>query len=123
MAKIYLDANVFIDFIARNRVEATTILQGHHVFVSPLSLSIAFYILRKEISLKQLEEFSRYMELVSLTGEISELALQGPTSGYEDNVQLHSAVKADTDIFYTKDRELLNLKFFGKIRLLSPLNL
>ncbi len=50
-----------------------------------------------------------------------ERALQGPTTDVEDNIQLHSSVEAGCDLFLTHDEALLNLTFFGKMRIASRL--
>ena len=58
-------------------------------------------------------------QLVDFSEKILERALNNPTPDLEDNIQLHSAVEAECDIFLTGDQRLLNLKFFGKVQILS----
>ncbi len=59
--------------------------------------------------------------LINLSQDILDKALVGPTKDLEDNIQLHSAIKADCDIFLTYDTQLLKLGFFGKTKIKSSL--
>lgn len=49
--------------------------------------------------------------------------MEGPTKDLEDNIQLHSAAEAESDIFLTADKKLVDMKFFGKTQIISPENL
>lgn len=60
-------------------------------------------------------------QLVDFSEIIMEKALHGPTNDFEDNVQMHSSTQAECDIFLTEDKKLLDLIFFGKMRLNSTL--
>lgn len=55
--------------------------------------------------------------MIPFDSAIAEKALVGPTSDFEDNVQLHSAAEAECDIFLTEDKKLSDMKFFGKVRI------
>ena len=53
--------------------------------------------------------------IAPLTESVLTKGLMGPTNDLEDNLQLHSAVEIDSEIFLTSDKKLLALKFFGKM--------
>jgi len=61
------------------------------------------------------------LHLISLTDKIIDKALLGPTKDLEDNIQLHSAVEADCDIFLTNDKALLKMGYFGKTKIVDHL--
>ena len=120
MARVFLDTNCLIDAIERRpEKEILTSLKGHISFISPLSVAIYCYLYKikvpnKHLSL-QLEEF----QIVDFSADVLNRAIAGPTVDLEDNIQLHSASEAECDLFLTSDAKLLNLKFFGKVRILS----
>ncbi len=118
MAKIFLDTNYFIDSIHRKpEKEILESLESHIIYISPLSIHIYCYLFKITIQnilvIKQIEKF----QLVDFSNDIAIRALQGPTSDFEDNVQLHSAANAECDVFLTGDKKLLEMKFFGKVRI------
>ena len=120
MAKIFLDTNYFIDIIGRNpREEVIKSLLNHSLFISPLSFHIYCYIFKikipNESTLEQKDEF----QVVEFSEDILNRSLQGPTTDFEDNVQLHSAADADCDVFLTEDKKLMGMKYFGKVKINS----
>lgn len=52
--------------------------------------------------------------VIPFSEDVLKKSLNGPTSDFEDNVQLHSAAEAECDYFLTNDEKLLKMKFFGK---------
>lgn len=92
------------------------------LFISPLSTHILFYTYRIRVPNQETNELQEQFGIVPLTKSILQKALEGPTADLEDNLQLHSAAEADCDFFLTDDRKLLNLKFFGKTRVVSKLS-
>ncbi len=120
MARIYLDANYFIDAVERQpKKEILKSLLGHINIVSPLSIAIYCYLYKLKIPNKHLSAQLGEFQLVDLSQTICDKALLGPTKDYEDNVQLHSAAEARCDLFLTKDKGLLKMKFFGKTKIAS----
>lgn len=121
MANIFLDTNVFFDIVYRNRVQVADMVIDHQPFISPLSCHIYFYTFKVSVPnslfTEQLEKFN----IVPLDAELLEKALDGPTRDLEDNIQLHSAVSAECDVFLTHDRNLVKMAFFGKTRITSSL--
>lgn len=118
MAKIFLDTNIFIDAIIRKpEKQILDGLKDDIVYISVLTVHIFCYVynikIPDNIFLSQIEKF----QLVDVTNDIADKALLGPTTDFEDNIQLHSAAEAECDLFLTEDKKLLDLKFFGKMRI------
>ncbi len=118
MAKIFLDTNYFIDAIHRKpEEEILASLENNIIYISPLSVHIYCYIFKINIQdvkvMAQIEKF----QITDFSEDILTRALIGPTADFEDNVQLHSAAEAECDTFLTKDKQLLDMKFFGKVKL------
>ncbi|OGE15088.1 hypothetical protein A3F00_00285 [Candidatus Daviesbacteria bacterium RIFCSPHIGHO2_12_FULL_37_11] len=122
MAKVLLDANYFIGLANRSPEVDTKILDKHQGFIATLSCHILFYINKIDVPDSKMNSFIADFNLIGLDQDILSKALNGPTSDLEDNIQLHSGAEADCDIFLTKDKQLLNMKFFGKLQILSTLN-
>ena len=120
MARVFLDANIFID-LAENRGKISTDdLDNHDLFVSALLPHILMYITKRKVPFEKLSSLIiDSFTIVSFDHSICYKALDGPTSDFEDNVQLHSAAEAECDLFLTNDRRLLGLKFFGKARIIQ----
>lgn len=120
MARVFLDTNLYIDVVKRAK-EKWEHLRRDLVFISPLSTHILFYTSKLEVPDQEVDDLQEQFGIVPLTKEILEVALQGPTADLEDNIQLHSAVEAECDIFLTKDQKLFKMKFFGKTRIASEI--
>ena len=122
MARVFLDANQIIDVFARRRQYMADILHGHKIYTSPLNIHIFCYVFHKTMPDPVLARIIKEdFQLVAISGHIAHISLQGPTSDYEDNIQLHSAVAADCEILLTNDKQLLKMGYFGKTRLVSDL--
>lgn len=120
MAKVFLDANFYIDVTKRSK-EKWKSLGGHLLFISPISTHILFYALKLKTPDKEMNELQEQFGIVSLTKSIVDKSLAGPTKDFEDNVQLHSSADEDCDILLTNDKKLLDLKFFGKTEILPEI--
>lgn len=57
-----------------------------------------------------------------LSSNILDKALEGTTEDLDDNIQLHSASEAECELFLREDKKLLNLKFFGKVRIATKIS-
>lgn len=121
MAKVYLDANVFIDLCERKTRTDLSLLTGHAVYVSPLTLHILIYVYKYKLPNDFLQKLMKSFTLVSIDHLISTQSLVGPTPDFEDNIQLHSAAMVEADIFLTHDKQLQKLAFFGKTKILESL--
>ena len=117
MAKVFLDTNYFIGLANKIPEVNTEILDKHQVFISILSCHILFYINKINIPDAKINSFIEDFNLIELSQDIFNKALMGPTADLEDNIQLHSAVDTDCDVFLTFDEKLLKLKFFGKMEI------
>ena len=123
MAKIFLDTNYFIDAIHRKpEKQILNLLIGHIVYISTLSFHIYCYAYKIKIPAKKILLQKDKFQLVDFSEKILERALNNPTPNLEDNVQLHSAAEAECDIFLTHDQQLLNLRFFGRVKILNNLD-
>jgi predicted nucleic acid-binding protein len=117
MANIFIDTNLFFDLAYRNEAKSEA-LKGHNIYVSPLSMHIYCYSEHVRLPDKTLESFIDNYIIIDLSKNILKRSLKGPTSDLEDNIQLHSAAKCEADYFLTNDKKLLNMKFFGKTKIL-----
>lgn len=123
MARVFLDTNYFIDSVHRKPEEKILdSLENNVVYISPLSVHIYCYAFKIRIPNKKVIEQKEKFQIVEFSEDILNLALQGPTDDFEDNVQLHSAVASDCDVFLTGDRALLNMKFFGKTKIIQEIS-
>ena len=121
MARVFLDANYFIGLANRAPEVDTTILDKHQVFVSALSCHILFYVNKIKVPDKETNYFISDFNLIGMNLNILNKAGLGPTTDFEDNVQLHSAAYAECDIFLTSDKQLLSMRFFGKTKITNSL--
>lgn len=121
MAKVFLDANYFIGLVNRTPETNVEALNKHQGFVSVLSYYILFYVNKIEVPDKDINSFISDFNIIDLTKDILNKALESPTPVLEDNIQLHSAAEAECDYFLTSDEKLLKMKFFGKTRLINSL--
>lgn len=121
MAKVFLDANVFIHLVERQGTIDLDDINNQLLFISPLSIHILHYVAKKKVPYESLLRLMQEFTVVPFDQEVWEKAMIGPTSDFEDNVQLHSAAETGCDIFLTQDKQLLSLAFFGKMRLVSGL--
>lgn len=122
MAKIFLDANILIDLVEERGQITPDELNNHDIFISPLSVHILMYITKHKVPYKNLINTIDSFILISFDENIANLALIGPTSDFEDNVQLHSCAEAECDYFLTADKKILDMKFFGKTQITSQVN-
>lgn len=119
MANIFLDANYLIALSHPKNVKLSNALSQHNLFVSNLSIHIYCYVRWVKQPDPTLPKIIDQYNLVDLTSTILLKATSSPTSDLEDNIQLHSAVAADCDFFLTTDKQLLNLAYFGRLKLVS----
>lgn len=123
MARVFLDANYFIDLVEERKKEVSlNKFLEDQLFISSLSVHILTYLYKYKIPHKGLNEALKKFNVIDFGKQIVATSLLGPTTDFEDNVQLHSAAQAKCDLFLTEDRKLLNMKFFGKTRIDSEIN-
>lgn len=120
MARLFLDANYFIDLVEERKPEVgLNQFAEHQLFISSLSIHILTYLYKYKIPDKGLNVALKNFNIIDFNKQIVGVSLFGPTTDFEDNVQLHSAAEAECDLFLTEDRKLLNLKFFGKTKIVN----
>ena len=117
MEKVFLDTNILIDLVEKRREVTLDALNDADVFISPLSVHICMYVLKEKIPFERLSAIIQSFSIVDFTNKICKLALSGPTNDFEDNVQLHSAAESECEMFFTSDKKLQDMKFFGKVRI------
>lgn len=122
MAKIYLDTNIFIDLLRRDP-SIRNQLDSHEVMVSPLSFHILCYAAKIKLPDGAIDQAIKGLHIVNLTKQTLKRSASGPTKDMEDNIQLHSAASVDCDYFFTNDKELLKMKYFGKMQIVSSMDL
>lgn len=121
MAKVFLDANVFIDLVEKRKSIDRKKLLVHTLFISPLSIHILTYLYKYHMPDKRLANVDEFFKLIPLNTSIIIKAINGPISDFEDNAQLNSAAEAECDVFLTSDVKLLKMKFFGKTEIKSTI--
>lgn len=120
MAKIFLDTNYFLDIVWRNTQKSPFLSSGdNQIYISILSVHIYAYSAKIKIPDQNLVDELKKFIILDLNEKILNMAITGPTTDLEDNIQLHSAAEADCDLFLTNDKALLKMTFFGKTRLLE----
>lgn len=119
MAKVFLDTNIFIDLVEKRGKIIPEDLNGNDLLISPLSIHILMYVIKHKVPYQKLDEIIDSFLLVPFDETIAHYAKVGPTTDFEDNVQLHSAAETECDLFLTSDEKLLDLTFFGKMRIVS----
>ncbi len=121
MAKIFFDANIFIGLTEKRTEMTLDQFSGNSLFISPLSIHILCYAYKYQMPSEKLGNMEGLFKVISFNQSIALNALKGPTKDFEDNVQLHTAAQADCDVFLTEDKQLLKMKFFGKMKILENL--
>jgi len=123
MAKVFLDANYFIDLVEERKQEVSlNKFREQQLFISSLSIHILTYIYKYKIPDKGLNVALKKFNIIDLDKQVVDKSLLGPTSDFEDNIQLHSAAEAECDLFLTEDKKLLDLKFFGKTQVVNSIS-
>lgn len=120
MAKVFLDTNIYIDAVKRDK-RVIEPLRNELLFISTLSMHIIFYTLRLKVPDRDIDTVQQQFGVVNFSEDILEKALIGPTPDLEDNIQLHSAAEAECDYFLTNDKKLLAMTYFGKTKIVSTL--
>lgn len=119
MARLFLDTNTFIDIIEKRASISIESFKHYTLFISPLSVHILTYLYKYKVPDSKLDNLEKYYNIVAFDLSVVLDSITGPTSDFEDNVQLHSAAEVDADFFFTRDKRLLALKFFGKTEIVN----
>jgi predicted nucleic acid-binding protein len=123
MKKYFLDVNILIDYFFDRQTKDSNIKKllkeadTNHIYVSGLSAHIIFYVLRVKHGTQiflDIKSFLERVNIIPLTGEIVNSAMNIEFKDFEDTLQYFSAVK-NCDYILTRDK-----KDFEKIQRLSP---
>lgn len=121
MDKIFLDANCLIDYaMLRDGGKLIKLLDGSQKCICVLSLHILAYVGKYKLPDDNFSRLPEFLDILMISEEVMQFSMEGPTSDYEDNLQLHCAIGHDCDVFLTNDKKLLKLAFFGKMKIMSP---
>lgn len=121
MARVFLDTNFFIDLVERRKEANLPQFQNHQLFVSPLSFHILAYVYRYKFPNIKFNHLFQFFTIIPLTQTILEKGSLGPTGDFEDNLQLHSAVEGNCELFLTSDKSLLLMNYFGTTKITNSL--
>ena len=126
--RVFLDTNVILDLIQR-RVgydDAALIMQKsengeYSLFTSSLSMVNIAYILRKyyrgESLYHLLEELGDIIDVITVSSEAYQKALQSRALDFEDAIQLFSAIESDMDCIVTRNAQDF---IFDKLPIYTP---
>lgn len=120
MAKVFLDANILIDLYERN-LSQTRGFTNHKLHISPLSCHILCYVKKVKTPDTKLDKLLLNLGIIALTPRLLSRSLAGPTDDLEDNIQLHSAVDEKCEYFFTRDKLLLKMAYFGTTHIVESL--
>ena len=119
MAKLFLDANVVIDFLCERGTEfykpaATLMTMGYNKEIdlccSALTIATACYFMEKgnathfEI-IRKISDMTSICEVTDINWEVVELALSSEFKDIEDAIQYFSAKKNGADIIITRNKK------------------
>ncbi|MBI2616689.1 type II toxin-antitoxin system VapC family toxin [Candidatus Gottesmanbacteria bacterium] len=121
MARVFLDTNFFIDLVERRKETNLPQFKNYQLFVSPLSFHILAYIYRYKFPNTKFTDLMGLFTIIPLTQTVLEKGSLGPTGDFEDNLQLHSAVEGDCELFLTSDKKLLTMNYFGTTKITNSL--
>lgn len=123
MAGLFLDANIIIDILSRQQSFDLTRLGDNPLYISALTVHLGTYFTKTKIPDKLITHFFQQLRIVPLSEKIIDPSLIGPTSDFEDNVQLNSAQEAKVGYFITQDKALIKMGIFGSVKIISPTDL
>lgn len=118
MKKVFIDTNVFIDYVARRAefyTPAATIVglaaKGHFcLLVSSLAFATASYVLEKHYKMSTdmiMGSYQHFMTLAHITvmdENTVKAAIETPFDDFEDAMQYHSAMAATADCIVTRNK-------------------
>lgn len=124
MKKLFLDTNILIDIMTGRDAKTISLKEilpyMHHsqIYLSSLSILIAFYSLKIKPESpihKKILDISKLINIVPLSKDIIDDALNNFTVDFEDTLQYYSALDQSCDYILTRDK-----KDFDKIKELIP---
>lgn len=129
MNRLFLDTNIAIDFLAERHpfcdpvYELFRMKEKWEFFVSALSFTTIYYILRKNCEHKRLlnllKDFASLVTIVPTDSAVIKDAINSNFSDFEDAVQYYTALSAKSDFIITRNEKDYLL---SKITVLSPMD-
>lgn len=117
MQRIYLDTNIIIDFLGERgsyyepAAKILTLADNKKIqlFISPISISTAHYILSKfegsKIALEKIRKFKLLCEIAVMDGEVIDKAILSDFKDFEDGMQYFSAIASGCDLIVTRNEK------------------
>ena len=115
MIKIFIDTDVILDLLAKREpfyfhaAQLFSLIENKMVpaFVSPLSFSNLYYILRRQsdrkIALKSLQKLRLLVEMTPIDSKAIDLALLSDFKDFEDAIQNFTAFNNKIDFIITRN--------------------
>lgn len=120
MVKYFLDTNFFMRSYEGTHLEALAKIAEAERCISALTIHITCYVHSISIPDKTLSKHLTFFTVLAINKQIISASLDGPTSDYEDNVQLNTAAYNNIPTFITLDTKLLKLKKYQNTAIISP---
>lgn len=123
MKKIFLDANIFIDYLKDRGFGATGVEKyvgkvGYPDFyISVLTVHIAFYVLKVKYEsemYRRIKNFLKYVNVIPLTQKEIDIAMSIPFCDFEDTLQYLCAIE-NCEYILTRDK-----RDFDKLKNIKP---
>lgn len=116
MDKLLIDCNILIDWLTNrppfsvHAERILTLIEKNEVigYVSPLTLSNTYYILRKQTSRKTANEFLndsiKLFTILDITKEITVNAIENKFRDFEDDLHLYTAINNKLNFIITRNK-------------------
>lgn len=115
MKNLFLDTNIAIDLLSQREpfysAAVPIFTMGDtgivRLYISSLSFSTIFYLLRKQVetekALKLLRSFREMVHVVSVNEKVVDMALQSSFTDFEDAIQYYSAIESGIPVIITRN--------------------
>jgi predicted nucleic acid-binding protein len=124
MANIFWDTNILLRLMEDDLPSGSKAkLNKHASYISVLSIHIAAYVHKIKMPSDRFNNLLNHFTILSLTNAVINQSLQKPTTDFEDNIQLNTALKNNIQTFVTLDKELLKIKSYRGMKIVSPQDL
>ena len=117
MRRIFLDTNIVIDFLGERKpfynstAKVMTLADQKkiEIYISPTTISTAYYILAKfessKIALEKIRKFKLISEISIMDDEVVEKAIISDFYDFEDALQYYSALASNCDLILTRNEK------------------
>lgn len=117
MQRIYLDTNIVLDFLgerqpfheASAKVLTLADRKKIKIFVSPITISTAYYVLAKfesnKVALDKIRKFKLLCEVSVMDSEVIDKAIISDFKDFEDALQYFSALSTNCDLILTRNEK------------------